>query len=75
VPIIRHLTYSGRKTITMDLRRVERIDRESIRYLMNLYMVLKESGGRLELIGNHRYLAWMKDRGADDKIAEAEASR
>jgi hypothetical protein len=48
---------------------VDQIDRESIRYLMNLYMVLKESGGRLNLVGNHRQLLWMKDLKADDHLA------
>lgn len=68
-PVIRHLTYSGQKNITINMKKVVQIDRESIRYLLNLYMVLKESGGHLNLIGNHEQLLWIKNHQAEDHLA------
>jgi len=68
-PIIRHLLYSGQKDITIKLQKVQRIDRESIRYLMNLYMVLKDNGGQLHIQGNQKDLLWLKEKGGDESLA------
>ncbi|OHE72277.1 MAG: hypothetical protein A2413_14820, partial [Treponema sp. RIFOXYC1_FULL_61_9] len=67
VPMIRHLMFAGNMNIVINMEKIEMIDRESIRYLLNLYMVLKESGGHLDLIGNHKYLLWLKKHNAEGK--------
>ena len=68
-PMIRHLMYSGQKEITIKLEKIEKIDQESIRYLLNLYMVLKENGGSLNLIGTQKQLLWLKKQRAENRIA------
>jgi len=73
VPMIRHLMFAGNKNIVINMENIEMIDKESIRYLLNLYMVLKESGGQLDLIGNHKYLLWLKKHNAEGTLANYEA--
>jgi CRP-like cAMP-binding protein len=69
VPMIRHLMYSGQKEITIKMDKIQKIDKDSIRYLLNLYMVLKENGGSLNLIGTQKQLLWLKEQRAENRIA------
>jgi CRP-like cAMP-binding protein len=68
-PMIKHAIYSGHKEITLKMYDVEKIDKEGIRYILNLHKGLKESGGRLILQGSHRHLLWLADLGAEEKLA------
>lgn len=68
VPMIRQLLFQGCREIVLDMEKVERIDQESIRYLLNLFVLMKENGGRLELVGSHRYILWLKEHDADSSI-------
>ncbi|MBP7096258.1 MAG: cyclic nucleotide-binding domain-containing protein [Spirochaetia bacterium] len=68
-PMVRHLVFHGQKQLTLDLAKVERIDRDSIRYLLDLYMLMKENGGNLVIRGNQEYLVWLKKQGGADTIA------
>ena len=68
-PMIRQLLFSGHNEITIKMNKVERIDKESIRYLLNLYMVLKENGGRLHLIGTQKQILWLKSKNGENSIA------
>ncbi|HUX42472.1 MAG TPA: cyclic nucleotide-binding domain-containing protein [Rectinemataceae bacterium] len=69
VPIIRQLLFLGQKELVINMEKIEQIDKESIRYLLNLFMIMKENGGHLSLIGNHKYLLWLKKHNAEDSIA------
>ena len=69
VPMIRHLLFAGTKHLTINMEKIDLIDKESIRYLLNLYMVMKENGGHLDLIGNHKYLLWLKKHNAEGQLA------
>ncbi len=68
-PMIRQLLYSGQKEITIRMSKVESIDPESIRYLLNLYMVLKENGGQLHLVGTQKQILWLKQKNREESIA------
>lgn len=57
--IVRLSMYKGVKTITVDLRQVEEMDRQSIRYLVNVYSVLKQGGGDLIILGNKKEIVWL----------------
>lgn len=67
-PIIRHVMYSGQKNITLDINKVRRMDGETIRYLLNLYMVLRESGGQLKLIGTQDQILWLKEHNGQNPL-------
>ncbi len=73
-PMIRQLLYSGQKEITIRMNKVESIDPESIRYLLNLYMVLKENGGQLHLVGTQKQILWLKQKNREESIAGIESS-
>lgn len=68
-PMIRSAIYSGQKNITLKMHDVQRIDKETIKYILNLDTALKKNGGRLILQGSHRHLLWLKDQGAERTLA------
>ena len=47
VPVIRQLLFLGQKELVINMEKIEQIDKESIRYLLNLFMSMKENGGHL----------------------------
>jgi CRP-like cAMP-binding protein len=57
--VIRRCMYKGQKHITIDTRGVEQMDRQSIRYILDMYHALKQGGGDLKLIGDKRNLTWL----------------
>ncbi|RKX75074.1 MAG: hypothetical protein DRP87_15380 [Spirochaetes bacterium] len=52
--LVNSIIEKGNKTLVIDLNRVKEMDRESIMYLLHLFLDLKRRKGNLHILGPHR---------------------
>ncbi|MDZ7794516.1 MAG: hypothetical protein U5P10_12740 [Spirochaetia bacterium] len=57
--VVRRCMYKGEKTITVDLRDIDVMDRRSIHYLLHVHSALRQGKGDLKLIGNKEKITWL----------------
>ena len=57
--LVNLLIKRGNSEITLDLKKIKKIDYNAIRYVLQLYVYLQKTGGILHILGNHKEILYL----------------